>query len=109
VARLNSGVGPHMHIFRLYVTAGPSHPTYPSGVRLDAICMVDSSDTDQASEKASHRLTELGWASVTFKDTILLPSDPDISGFNQVMLDAIRDAKDLGVSLIVYPEPSGTA
>ena len=98
-----------MHIFRLFVTAGPSHPTHFSGVHLDAICMVDSSDTDQARHKASDRLAELGWASVTFRDTILLPPDPDVSGFSQVMLDAFRDAKDIGVSLIVYPEPSGAA
>ena len=98
-----------MHIFRLYVTASPKHPTYSAGVELDAICMVDSSDTDQARHKASDRLAELGWASLTFRDTILLPPNPDISGFNQVMSDAFRDAKDLGVSLIVYPEPSGAA
>jgi len=98
-----------MHIFRMFVTAGPNHPTHFAGVRLNAICMVDSSDTDQARLKASDRLAELGWASVTFGDTILLPPDPDTSGFNQVMLDAFRDAKNLGVSLIVYPEPSGTA
>jgi len=98
-----------MHIFRLFVTAGPSHPTHLAGVPFDAICMVDSSDTDQARHKASDRLAELGWASVIFKDTILLPPAPDVSGLNQVMLDAYRNAKDLGVSLIVYPEPSGAA
>ena len=98
-----------MHIFRLYVTAGPGHPTHFAGVQLDAICMVDSSDTDEARQKASDRLAELGWASATFRDTILLPPSPDISGFNQVMLDAFGAAKDLGVSLIVYPEPSGAA
>jgi hypothetical protein len=98
-----------MHIFRLYVTAGPGHPTHFAGVQLDAICMVDSPHTDEARQKASDRLAELRWASATFRDTILLPPNPDISGFNQVMLDAFQDAKELGVSLIVYPEPSGAA
>src|SRR5688500_6365832 len=98
-----------MHIFRLYVTASPAHPTHLAGVQMDAICMVDSSDTDQARQKASDRLTELGWASVTFRDTILLPPDPDISHFNQVMLEAFGDARELGVSLIVYPEPLSAA
>ena len=98
-----------MHIFRLYVTASSTHPTQLAGVQTDAICMVDSSDTDLARQKASARLAELGWASVTFRDTVLLPPDPDISGFNQVMLEAFGDARELGVSLILYPEPSGAA
>ena len=98
-----------MHIFRLYVTAGLNHPTYSSGTQLDAICMVDSSDGNEARLRASDRLGELGWVSVTYRETIVLPPDPDTSGFNHVMLDAIRLAKELGVSLIVYPEPSGAA
>ena len=98
-----------MHIFRLYVTAGPNHPTHLAGQQMDAICMVDSSDTDQARQKAADRLAELGWASVTFRETMLLAPDPDISGFSPLLAEAFGDAKDLGVSLIVYPEQPGAA
>jgi hypothetical protein len=98
-----------MHIFRLFVTAGQNHPTHAAGTEMDAICMVDSSDMRIAHQKATDRLTELGWASATFRDTTLLPPDPDISGFNQVMREAFGHARDTGVSLIVYPEKSVAA
>ncbi len=98
-----------MHMFRLYVTAGQNHPTQLAGVQMDAICMVDSSDTDQARLKASSRLAELGWASIAFRETILLPPGPDISGFSPLLVEAFGDARGLGVSLIVYPEQLGAA
>jgi hypothetical protein len=98
-----------MHIFRLLVTAGPGHPIYSVGLQLEAICMVASSDAEEAHLAATNRLAELGWASVALRDTILLPPNPDISGLNQVMRDAFQEAGDSGVSLIVYPEPAGAA
>jgi hypothetical protein len=71
--------------------------------------MVDSEDTDSARQRASNRLFELGWASIEFGETVLLPSNPDTSSFNKVMLEAVDLAKELGVSLIVYPEVSDAA
>jgi len=98
-----------MIIFKLSVTAGPAHPTYPAGVAIAAICMVDSQDADQARGRATDRLFELGWSSMTFEQTVLLPSTPDTSGWTEVMIEALGDAKELGVSLIVYPEPASAA
>jgi hypothetical protein len=96
-------------IFKLSVTASSAHPTYLSGIEMAAICMVDSRDADLARQRAAVRLHELGWSSMTFKETVLLPLNPDTSAYSQVMVEALSDARELGVSLIVYPEPSGAA
>ncbi len=98
-----------MIIFKLTVSASPAHPTYPPGVEIAAICMVDSADLDDARQWAADRLFELGWESITFDQSVLLPPDPDTSAFDVVMLGALGDAKELGVSLIVYPESSDTS
>jgi len=98
-----------MHIFRLSLKAGHDHPTYAEGDEMNAICMTDSSETEKAQEMAWARLGELGWAEATTLATVLLPEDPDISGFNDALTQAYHDAKRLGVALIVYPEHAGAA
>jgi len=98
-----------MNIFRLSVTAGPAHPTYPAGMEMAAICLVDLRDTEQARQKAADWLAGLGWASVAFGDSFLLPANPDTANFNKAMLEAFHSAKKQGAALIVYPERSGTA
>jgi hypothetical protein len=74
---------------------------------MNAICMVNSSETHEAQQIAWERLGELGWAEATILATVLLPADPDISGFNDGMTQTYHDAKRLGVALIVYPERVG--
>jgi len=94
-----------MHIFRLLIKAGPKQCSYPEGSAMAAVCMVDSQSTDEARQRACDRLFELGWESITFEQTVLLPYDPDISHFDDLMEESYRDAKRLGVSVIEYPEP----
>ena len=93
-----------MHIFQLLIEAGSTQATYPQGVKIAAVCMVDSQDTEQACGKASDRLFELGWHSIEFQQTVLLPPGADIGKFDAVMTQSYRDAQRLGVSVIEFPE-----
>ena len=89
------------------IAAGPEQATYPEGTEISAVCMVDSQDTEQARERASDRLFELGWRSVTFQQAVLLPPGADIGHFGAVMAQSYQDAQRLGVSVIEFPEPKG--
>jgi|GEM_PF-6448437 len=93
-----------MHIFQLLIEAGPEQANYPQGVEIAAVCMVDSQDTEQARRKASDRLFELGWCSIAYQQTVLLPPGADIGRFDAVMAHSYRDAQRLGVSVIEFPE-----
>ena len=97
-----------MHCFRLSITAGEKHRSFPPGTEVDAICLVDSADSDVAMRKAVDRLMGLGWSAVAnVKSTLVLPPDTDISSYSDVLKQAHADAKRLGVSLIVYPPGEG--
>ena len=97
-----------MHCFRLSITAGEEHRSFPPGTEVDAICLVDSADSDVAMRKAVDRLMGLGWSAVaSVKSTLVLPPDTDISAYSDVLKQAHADAKRFGVSLIVYPPGEG--
>jgi hypothetical protein len=92
-------------VFKLSVTAGPSHPTYPKGLTAAATCLVDSIDVVEARERVVTRLSELGWDPPEFEGTVIqLPPDPDLSHLSPTMLKAVGEARELGVCLVVYPE-----
>lgn len=93
-----------MHIFELLVEAGSEQATYPQGIEIAVVCMVDSQDTGLARKKASDRLFELGWCSIAFQQTVLLPPGADIGNFDAVMTQSYQDAQRLGVSVIEFPE-----
>jgi len=51
------------------------------------------------------KLAELGWETPpVFEGTIKLPADPDLSSVSSVLVQAIGEARELGVCLVVYPE-----
>jgi hypothetical protein len=94
-----------MHLFSVQLTASMHHARHAEGTVMPAICMVDRRDHDEAMGLAVARFGELGWGKAEFKSFVLLPDDPDLSRFTDVMRQAYRDAKRLIVSLIEYPSP----
>jgi hypothetical protein len=91
-------------VFKLDVTATPSHPTYRAGLTSAAVCLVDSDDVAEATGLAIEKLSALHWKSPVFETTIVLPKDPDISTWSSTLAQAYSDAMRLGVCLVVYPE-----
>ena len=94
-----------MIVFKLSVTAGASHPTYPEGLTAAATCIVDSMNVAEARNTTVSRLAELGWEPPQFEETVIqLPPDPDMSRLSALMAKAVQEARELGVCLVVYPE-----
>lgn len=92
-----------MHIFKAFVTAGPKHPTYPEGMEMRASVFVDARHEQEAVEKATTRLLELGWHSLRISETVLLPPNPELSALRPQLRQALALAEDVGVAPIAYP------
>jgi hypothetical protein len=92
-----------MHTFRVRVTAGENHPTYPAGFDSDGIVVVDSRDHEAARKMAFDRLQELGWSQATVSGTILLADPLDASTFSPLLLKAVSLARELTVAVVIYP------
>jgi hypothetical protein len=92
-----------MIILKALVTAGPNHPTYPTGLEVQASVFVDSDDWPGAEALAATKLRELGWYSLNIKESVRLPTRPDLSSFTPQLHEAFNLAKNLGIALVVYP------
>lgn len=96
-----------MHVLRATLQADPDHPDYAPGKTVAAVIMVDIAVADAAAArgKATDRLFELGWRQVEFGTIVLLPESLDFTGFGSDLREAYEDARRLGVSVVLYPEP----
>lgn len=92
-----------MILIKALVTAGPNHPSYTEGLEMQANVFVDSDNWSEAESKALRRLGELGWESTMVKDSMHIPDGSDLSHLKANLVEAWNLAKELGVSLIVYP------
>lgn len=92
-----------MHVFKLSMTAGAACTIAPEGSSLNGVCLVDNDDVAQARDGALLAMNALGFESCTFIDVAKLPSDPDLSRYNDAMRQAVEEAKRDGVSVMLYP------